>query len=89
MKGSKAFDPNATLGEQMDSLLGLMGVGSRSCTYVPAEAVEQLRSGEIEDYHDGKGVFTVSHGPYLDDWSKVPAEIAAKYNTSPSYAGDK
>ena len=30
-----------------------------------------------------KGANTISDGPYLDDWSKVPAEIAAKYNTAP------
>ena len=30
-----------------------------------------------------KGVVTITDGPYLDDWSKVPPEIAAKYNTAP------
>ena len=34
-----------------------------------------------------KSCTTISHGPYLDDWSKVPAEIAEKYNTSPTYEG--
>jgi hypothetical protein len=24
----------------------------------------------------------------MDDWSKVPPEVAAKYNTSPSYTGE-
>ena len=35
------------------------------------------------------GVVGWSHGPYLDDWSKVPSEIAAKYNTSPTYVAPK
>ena len=29
------------------------------------------------------GVVTITDGPYLDYWSKVPPEIAAKYNTAP------
>ena len=36
-----------------------------------------------KDLYKLPGVQTFSHGPYLDDWSKVPDEIAMKYNTSP------
>ena len=39
----------------------------------------------IKDITKVPGVQVFSHGPYLDDWSKVPADIAAKYNTSPSF----
>jgi len=55
---------------------------------VPDPRRSLARAG-IKDYSKLPGVQTYSHGPYLDDWSKVPADIAAKYNTSPtpSFAG--
>ena len=43
-----------------------------------------LAQAGIKDYSKLPGVQTYSHGPYLDDWSKVPADLAAKYNTSPT-----
>jgi hypothetical protein len=73
-------------------------VRKRSCTdamllslprcLVPDTRRSLARAG-IKDYSKLPGVQTYSHGPYLDDWSKVPADIAAKYNTSPtpSFAG--
>ena len=55
---------------------------------VPDPRRSLARAG-IKDYSKLPGAQTYSHGPYLDDWSKVPADIAAKYNTSPtpSFAG--
>ena len=66
-----------------------MPVGARNVTYIPAEAMEQISKDGTSDADIGKlpGVMSFSHGPYLDDWSKVPAEIASKYNTSPTFAG--
>lgn len=46
-------------------------------------------SADIKDIHSLKGVQSWSHGPYLDDWSKVPSDIAAKYNTSPTFVPSK
>jgi len=74
----------------IDGLLAIMPVGCRNVTYLPASAVDALaKDTSIKDYSKLPGVQTYSHGPYLDDWSKVPADIAAKYNTSPtpSFAG--
>ncbi len=78
--------------ETIDGLLGIMPVGARNVTYLPAEAMEEISKNEgmrDEDIGKLKGVMSFGHGPYLDDWSKVPAEVASKYNTSPSYAGPK
>jgi hypothetical protein len=57
---------------------------------VPDPRRSLARAG-IKDYSKLPGVQTYSHGPYLDDWSKVPADLAAKYNTSPtpSIAGNR
>ena len=73
----------------VDGLLGLMPIGARNVTYIPASAMETISKDGCKDEDIGKlpGVWSVAHGPYLDDWSKVPGEIAAKYNTSPSYSG--
>ena len=73
----------------IDGLLGIMPVGCRNVTYIPAGAMEQIQKEGTSDKDIGKldGVASWSHGPYLDDWSKVPSEIASKYNTSPSFAG--
>ena len=76
--------------ETIDGLLGLMPIGARNVTYLPAEAVAQLQEdGGEKDISKLKGVQSFSHGPYLDDWSKVPSEIAAQYNTSPTFQGLK
>ena len=71
----------------VDGLLGLMPIGCRNVTYIPEGAMAELAKGETADADIGKlpGVQSWAHGPYLDDWSKVPAEIATKYNTSPSF----
>ena len=69
--------------EEIDGWLGCMGVGCRTASVVPANAIQDLRDGKISDYREHPDVVTISHGPYLDDWSKVPPEIAAKYNTGP------
>ena len=50
---------------------------------VPDPRRSLARAG-IKDYSKLPGAQTYSHGPYLDDWSKVPADLAAKYNTSPT-----
>ena len=74
---------NKTMQEEIDGWLGCMGVGCRTASVVPANAIQDLRDGKISDYREHPDVVTISHGPYLDDWSKVPPEIAAKYNTGP------
>lgn len=73
------------MSETIDGLLGLMPIGCRSVTLIPKEGVEELQNGSKKTINELTGVQTVSHGPYLDDWSKVPAEIASQYNTSPSF----
>ena len=40
-------------------------------------------AGKDVDISSLKGVVSFNDGPYVEDWSKVPAEIAAKYNTAP------
>ena len=85
-QGKKSFLEEGTpFQETIDGLLGLMPVGARNVTYLPAEAVAELQNGSEKEIHQLKGVQSWSHGPYLDDWSKVPAEIASQYNTSPTY----
>ena len=49
--------------------------------------IPSLSPRAVKDARMHKSCTTISHGPYLDDWSKVPAEIAEKYNTSPTYKG--
>ena len=72
------------LQETIDGLLGILPVGARSVTYLSQEAMTAMQGqGEKADISKLPGVQTFSHGPYLDDWSKVPPEIAAKYNTAP------
>ena len=78
-----ANKPNKTMQEEIDGWLGCMGVGARTASVVPANVVEEIRDGKVDDYRDHPDVVTVQHGPYLDDWSKVPPEIASKYNTGP------
>ena len=57
----------------VDGLLGLMPVGCRNATYISADAMETLGKAGIadKDIFGMAGVMTWSHGPYLDDWSKV------------------
>jgi len=74
--------------EQINGWLACMGVGSRSATIVTPEGIEAQKNGEIEDARYHHTSVHYSHGPYLDDWSRVPAEVACKYNTSPTYSGD-
>ena len=85
----KSFlDKDTPMQETIDGLLGIMPVGARNVTYIPADAMEKMsKDGNMKDEElfALPGVTTYAHGPYLDDWTKVPAEIASKYNTSPSY----
>ena len=86
------MEKDTPMDEMIDGLLGIMPVGARQCTYIPAEAMEKLgrdsdngkKMVKDEDIYKLPGVQTFAHGPYLDDWSKVPDEIAAKYNTCPA-----
>ena len=90
IKNRSFLDKDTDPQTMIDGLLGLMPVGCRNVTYIPAEAMEQIsKSTDIKDADISNlpGVQSWSHGPYLDDWSKVPSEIASKYNTSPSFAG--
>ena len=73
------------MSETVDGLLGLMPIGCRNVTLIPKEGVQELQNGTKKTINELTGVQTVLHGPYLDDWSKVPAEIASQYNTSPSF----
>ena len=73
--------------ETVEGLLGLMPVGARNVTYLPAEAVEAMQKDDSQDMYALPGVMSFSHGPFLDDWSKVPEEVAKNYNTSPNYSG--
>jgi hypothetical protein len=89
-QGKKSFlDEGTPFQKTVDGLLGLMPVGGRSVTYLSEQAMTELgdsvKNGKEKDMSELPGVQTWSHGPYLDDWSKVPPEIAAKYNTSPSF----
>lgn len=87
-KVKKSFlDKEADMQTTVDGLLGLMPVGARNVTYVPAEAIEKAAKDGSSDVDLMKmpGVMSWGHGPYLDDWSKVPDEVASKYNTSPSF----
>ena len=68
--------------------LACMGVGGRSACLVTPEAIEAQKAGEIEDARVHPSVVHFSHGPYIDDWSRVPEEVSTKYNTSPAYTGD-
>ncbi|KAL1523321.1 hypothetical protein AB1Y20_018267 [Prymnesium parvum] len=72
-----------TLQEEMEGWLACLGVGSRTARYIPKEAVQAQVDGKIADARMHSSVVTLQHGPYLDDWSKVPPDIAAKYNTGP------
>mmetsp|Transcript_27205 Transcript_27205/g.72023 ORF Transcript_27205/g.72023 Transcript_27205/m.72023 type:complete len:109 (+) Transcript_27205:48-374(+) len=83
--GKNIFDKDVPLDDTIKGLLKMMPVGARTATYIPAEAVEQmsLDSGKDVDISSFKGVVSFNDGPYVEDWSKVPAEIAAKYNTAP------
>ena len=73
------------MNEMVDGLLGLMPVGCRNVTYISKEGMEELQSNPSKQIGELTGTVSWHHGPYLDDWSKVPPEIAAKYNTSPTY----
>ena len=85
LQGKKPFlDKDVPLQETIDGLLGILPVGARNVTYLSQEAMTAMQGqGEKADISKLPGVQTFSHGPYLDDWSKVPPEIAAKYNTAP------
>jgi len=72
-----------TLQEEIDGWIGCLPVGNRTASFIPANVSQDLNDGKITDYKDHPDVIHVAHGPYLDDWSKVPPEIAAKYNTGP------
>lgn len=90
LQNRKSFlEKDTPFNETIDGLLGLMPVGARNVTYLPADAVEALGKDESVDMHSLPGVMSFHHGPYLDDWSKVPEEVATKYNTSPSYVAPK
>jgi len=93
IKNRSFLDKDTDMQTTVDGLLGLMPVGCRNVTYIPAGAMEQIQKSEgaIKDKDIGSlpGVVSWHHGPYLDDWSKVPDEIAGKYNTSPTFAGGK
>ena len=91
IKNRSFLDEKSDFQTTVDGLLGLMPIGCRNVTYIPAGAMEEIGKGDVKDEDIGKlpGVFSVAHGPYLDDWSKVPTEIAAKYNTSPSFVPPK
>lgn len=91
MQGRKSFlEKDTPMQETIDGLLGIMPVGCRTVTYIPAEAMEQMgKDGNVtkdEDIYSLPGVQSFHHGPYLDDWSQVPDEVAVKYNTSPKFA---
>jgi len=86
IKGNRSFlSKDTPISETIDGLLGIMPVGARNVTYIPADAMDTISKGNVSDKELYKlpGVQTFSHGPYLDDWSKVPDEIAMKYNTAP------
>ena len=93
LQGRKSFlEKDTPFNETIDGLLGLMPVGARNVTYVPAEAVEELSkmtNPKDSDLYTLKGVQSWSHGPYLDDWSQVPDEVSHKYNTSPKFVEKK
>jgi len=88
--GAKAWGSKGKLDpmEEINGWLACMGRGSRSATLITPEAIEAQRSGEVSDARLHHTSIHFSHGPYMDDWSKVPPEVAAKYNTSPSYTGE-
>jgi len=81
--GKNIFDKDVPSEELIKGILKMMPVGARTATYLPAEAVEQLGNDESLDISELKGVQSFAEGPYLEDWSKVPPEIAAKYNAVP------
>jgi len=83
MPPKSIFDKDVPPEEMIQGLLKMMPVGARTVTILPPEAVEEMAKDGENDPAKMKGVVTISDGPYLDDWSKVPPEIAAKYNTAP------
>ena len=87
IKNRSFLDKDTDMQTMVDGLLGLMPVGARNVTYIPEGAMEQIQKEGTSDADIGKlpGVVSWHHGPYLDDWSKVPDEVATKYNTSPSF----
>ena len=93
LQGRKSFlEKDTPFQETVDGLLGLMPVGARNVTYVPGEAIDELRkiqNPKDSDLYGLKGVQTYHHGPYLDDWSQVPDEVSVKYNTSPKFVEKK
>mmetsp|Transcript_67380 Transcript_67380/g.119249 ORF Transcript_67380/g.119249 Transcript_67380/m.119249 type:complete len:103 (-) Transcript_67380:340-648(-) len=81
--GKNIFDKDVPGDEMIKGLLKMMPVGARTCTYLPADAVATLSKDETKDWSSLPGVQTFQDGPYLDDWSTVPPQIAAKYSTAP------
>lgn len=85
-RGKKRFEEaQGDAQKEIEAWMSCLGVGCRTASVVSKECIEDIRSGECKDYRTHKTTVTISHGPYLDDWSKVPAEIASQYNTSPTY----
>uniref|UniRef100_A0A7S2BMH0 Uncharacterized protein n=1 Tax=Haptolina brevifila TaxID=156173 RepID=A0A7S2BMH0_9EUKA len=87
IKNRSFLSKDTDMQTMVDGLLGIMPVGCRNVTYIPEGAMETISKGDVSDkeIYSLPGVQSWSHGPYLDDWSKVPDEIATKYNTSPSF----
>ena len=72
-KNRSLLDKTTASQTMVDGLLGLMPVGCRNATYISSDAMEKIGKEGLadRDIFGVAGVTTWSHGPYLDDWSKV------------------
>ena len=59
--------------EEINGWLACMGRGGRSATIVTPEAIEAQRNGDVSDARHHHTCVHFSHGPYIDDWSRVSA----------------
>ena len=90
-KENEMKDPKA-LQRELEGWMSCLGVKNRTASIITKDAHQQIIDGALDggkDYRSLPGVHTFSLGPYIDDWSQVPPEIAKKYNTSPTWEGEK
>jgi len=82
--GAKQFwHKDITPQEEIDGWLACLGPSCRTASIVTPECIQDIQDGKCDDYRTHASTVTISHGPYLDDWSRVPPEVAAKYGVGP------
>jgi len=82
--GAKQFwHKDITPQEEIDGWLACLGPSCRTASIVTPECIQDIQDGKCDDYRTHASTVTISHGPYLDDWSRVPPEVAARYGVGP------